>query len=257
MFDGLSEGRVMLSAPSGTGSRETPEPLGSRAFERIAAMLRMSGMTARDENSDRWGLVAEGAVFGDDFIFAERRELPALFGYDFFVKAGIAYQMMNFTRNNMFCGSCGGGMRDHDAERARECPSCGNLVYPTMSPAIIVAVTKDDMLLMGHGAKFPAGRYSVLAGFVEPGETFEEAVHREICEEAGIEVENVRYFGSQPWPFPNSMMIAFKADWKSGEPRADEDELTDVKWFSRGGLPDMPHSVSISRRLIDDWFYSK
>jgi NAD+ diphosphatase len=110
---------------------------------------------------------------------------------------------------------------------------------------------------MGHGVNFPPGRYSVLAGFVEPGETLEQAVEREIFEESRVLVKNVRYFGSQPWPFPNSMMIGFRADWASGAPTPGDDELTDVRWFRRGEVPDMPPSVSISRRLIDDWLLRK
>ena len=144
-------------------------------------------------------------------------------------------------------------MRDHDHDRARFCPSCGNVVYPALSSAVIVAVEKEGRILLGHNVNFPAGRYSVLAGFVDPGETLEEAIRREIFEECGISVKNIRYFGSQPWPFPNSMMFGFNADWESGEPKADGDELSEVRWFSPGELPDIPPSISISRRLIDDW----
>jgi NAD+ diphosphatase len=109
------------------------------------------------------------------------------------------------------------------------------------------------MLLMGHNAKFPAGRYSVLAGFVELGESLEDAVGREIYEESRVRVRNVRYFGSQPWPFPSSMMFGFQADWESGEPTPGDGELTDVRWFARDRLPNLPPGVSIARRLIEDW----
>jgi NAD+ diphosphatase len=106
---------------------------------------------------------------------------------------------------------------------------------------------------MGHNANFPSNRYSVLAGFAEPGETLEDAIEREIYEEARVSVKNIRYFGSQPWPFPNSMMFAFRADWESGEPSPGDGELTDVRWFSRDELPDLPPSHSIARRMIEDW----
>ena len=106
---------------------------------------------------------------------------------------------------------------------------------------------------MGHNASFPEGRYSVLAGFVEPGETVEQAVEREVYEESGIRVKNIRYAGSQPWPFPSSMMLGFRADWESGEPVPDGTEITDVRWFSPYDLPDLPPRISISRRLIDGW----
>ena len=252
VFDPSPEGRVFLRADDVRG---TPAALDQAAFGRLGDAFRLQGLVAHDESSDRWALF-DGPPGGDapeGFVALSRRELPAIFGYDLFVRAGVAFQMMNLARSNQFCGVCGAEMQDHKVDRARECPACGQVVYPVMSPAIIVAVTKEDRLLMGHGVNFPSGRYSVLAGFVEPGETFEEAVHREIFEESQVRVRNVRYFGSQPWPFPNSMMIGFKADWESGDPRADGAELTDVKWFARNELPKIPPSVSISRMLIDDW----
>jgi NAD+ diphosphatase len=161
--------------------------------------------------------------------------------------------MMNLSVKNKFCGACGNLMADHKTDRARVCPSCGNTVYPALSDAIIVAVEKNGYLLMGHNVNFPVGRYSVLAGFVDPGETLEEAVTREILEESGVAVKNIRYFGSQSWPFPNSMMFGFNAEWESGEPTADGGELSDVRWFAPDELPDLPPSISISRQLIDDW----
>ena len=144
-------------------------------------------------------------------------------------------------------------MRDHDRDLARYCQNCGNTVYPALSSAVIVAVEREARILLGHNVNFPAGRYSLLAGFVEPGETLEDAIRREILEEAGVTVKNIRYFGSQPWPFPNSMMLGFNAEWESGEPRPDGWELSDVRWFSADGLPDIPPPISISRQLIDDW----
>ena len=247
VFDPSSEGRVLLRAA------EPPEPLGEAEFERLKGASRLHGLISHDEAADAWALLDDKANDLAGYVAVSRRELPALFGYGFFIRAGVAFQMMSLARGNRFCGACGAEMRDHCVDRARECPVCGNMVYPVMSPAIIVAVTKEDRLLMGHGANFPAGRYSVLAGFVEPGETFEEAVSREIYEESRVKVKNIRYFGSQPWPFPNSIMIGFKADWESGDPTADGVELTDVRWFGRNELPEIPPSVSISRKLIDDW----
>lgn len=144
-------------------------------------------------------------------------------------------------------------MKEHEKDRAMVCPSCGHVVYPSLSPAVIMSVEKDGKLLMGHGASFPPGRYSVLAGFVEPGETLEEAVCREVYEESRIRVKNVRYFASQPWPFPNSFMLAFQTDWESGEPVADNEEMLSVRWFTPDDLPDIPPGVSVSRKLIDDW----
>jgi NAD+ diphosphatase len=160
---------------------------------------------------------------------------------------------MNLHVNNTFCGKCGALMRDHVRDLARECPECGRLIFPSSSPAVIVAVEKDGMLLLGHNSSFPVNRYSVLAGFVEPGETIEQTVEREVYEESRIRVKNIRYFGSQPWPFPASLMLGFRADWKSGEPEPDGEEMTGVRWFTPDDLPDLPPGISISRRLIEDW----
>jgi NAD+ diphosphatase len=176
---------------------------------------------------------------------------------DIFRRSGAAFQMMSLYRRNIYCGICGARMTDHETDNARVCPECGNIVYPSLSPAVIVAVEKDGMLLMGHNANFPPGRYSVLAGFVEPGETLEETIFREVYEESRVRVKNITYFGSQPWPFPNSMMFGFKAEWESGEPVPHDGELTDVRWFSPDGLPDLPPPLSISRALINDWLLRK
>jgi ADP-ribose pyrophosphatase YjhB (NUDIX family) len=136
------------------------------------------------------------------------------------------------------------------------CPKCGHISYPRLSPAVIVAVTKGDRLLLGRNKNFVSGLYSVLAGFVEEGETLEECVKREIREETGIEVKNIKYFGSQSWPFPNSFMLAFTAEHESSEIQVDENEITDARWFSVEEIPNIPGKLSISRKLID-WFLEK
>jgi NAD+ diphosphatase len=252
VFDRSPEGRLLLIA----GDR--PKKLECADLDRLGGLICLRGSTNMPRaDGDRWALLSDASGIPDGYALSARRDLPALFGDDYFIRSGVAYQMMNLTRRNKYCGVCGKPMTDHAAERARHCPSCGNFVYPSLSPAVIVAVERDDMLLMGHGVNFPPGRYSVLAGFVDPGETLEQAVEREIFEESRVRVKNIRYFGNQPWPFPNSMMLGFKADWASGDPTPGDDELTDVRWFRRDEVPDMPPSVSISRRLIDDWLLRK
>lgn len=205
------------------------------------------------EDGDVWAELCPGAELSEGFESISRRSLPGILGYGCFVRAGTAFQLAHWSRTNRFCGACGKPMRADGAARAMVCPACGQTSFPALSPAVIVAVEKEGNLLLGHNAGFPPGRYSVLAGFVEPGESLEEAVCREVYEESGVNVRDVRYFGSQPWPFPNSLMVGFRAEWESGEPKPDGTELTDVGWFSPDTLPDIPPSVSISRRLIDDW----
>jgi NAD+ diphosphatase len=249
IFDRTSEGRVLLL--------EGTSPILADELANFKELLECYGLVSPFfGESDAWGLLAAGALIADGFVLASRRDLPALLGNDFFVRSGVAFQIMSLHANNKFCGRCGAPMRDHETERARICPDCGRIVFPALSPAMIVGVEKDGMLLMGHNANFPPDRYSVLAGFVEPGETIEQAVAREVYEESSVRIKNIRYFGSQPWPFPSSMMLGFRADWESGEPSPDGNEITDVRWFTPDDLPpSLPPRVSISRKLIDDWLH--
>jgi NAD+ diphosphatase len=174
-------------------------------------------------------------------------------GEDIFGIAGIAYQIVNWDRTHQYCGVCGTPTEDKTDERAKICPGCGMHHFPRLAPAVIVAVTKGDKLLLAHSGRFRGKFYSVLAGFVEPGETFEDCVAREIMEEVGIKVKDIRYFGNQPWPFPHSLMVGFTAEYDSGEITVDDVEIKDAKWFTADNLPLIPGKISIARQLID-WF---
>lgn len=174
---------------------------------------------------------------------------------ELFWVAGRANQLVAWEMSHHFCGRCGGPTRDKTDERAKTCPGCGLVNYPRLSPAVIMAVLKDDCILLARNNRFRAPMFSVLAGFVEPGETLEECVEREIREEVGITVKHIRYFGSQPWPFPDSLMIGFVAEYADGEIAVDGNEIAEAAWFSRNDLPPIPPSISIARRLID-WFVS-
>ncbi len=170
---------------------------------------------------------------------------------------GRALQILDWDRTSLYCGRCGVFNEVQPHERAKKCPACGLVTYPRISPAVIMRVTRQGLngreILLARGARHPAGFYSVLAGFVEPGETLETAVHREIREEVGLEVQNVTYFGSQPWPFPNSLMIAYTAEYASGDITPEAGEIEDARWFTADNLPGIPPAMSISRRLIDDF----
>lgn len=169
-----------------------------------------------------------------------------------FALAGRAFQVIDWDRTHLFCGRCGTPTALRTAERSRECPACGLVVYPRIAPAVMALVKRDpDEVLLARSHRFPPGMYSALAGFVEPGETLEQCLEREVEEEVGIKVDNVRYFASQPWPFPHSLMIAFVADWAEGEIRIDPVEIEAAQWFTIAGLPQLPQPISIARRLID------
>ncbi|MHA1978878.1 MAG: NAD(+) diphosphatase, partial [Candidatus Hodarchaeales archaeon] len=167
--------------------------------------------------------------------------------------AGRALQLVNWDRSSQYCGECGAHTEVHLKERAKQCSRCQHLNYPRISPAIIVGVMKEKRILLANGARFPSNLYSVLAGFVEPGETLEECVKREIKEEVGIEITNIRYFGSQAWPFPDSLMIGFLADYSKGEIKIDQTEIREAQWFTKNDLPPIPGKISIARKIID-WF---
>ena len=156
---------------------------------------------------------------------------------------------------NRFCGKCGAAMRRHENpdEPAYVCPTCGYMAYPKISPAVIVLVTKDDQVLLQRNSHYKSANWSLVAGFVDPGENLEEAVRREVREESSIEVTDIRYVRSQTWPFPSNIMIGFRAEYASGELPPDGEEVLASQWFGRGNLPAIPRKGSIARALLDDW----
>jgi NAD+ diphosphatase len=199
---------------------------------------------------------APGVSAPEGMVFHRLRRLFGHLDEELFWLAGYANQIMDWDQTHRFCGRCGAPTEDKTDERAKICNKCGLVNYPRISPAIIVAVTRDHSILLARAHRFAVHMYSVIAGFVEPGETLEDCVRREVLEEVGIVVENIRYFGSQPWPFPNSLMVAFTADYGRGEIRIDENEIVDAGWFTAHNLPRIPDKVSIARQLID-WFVEK
>ena len=185
------------------------------------------------------------------FEFSGLRELFGRLDETSMAMAGRAVQIVAWARTHQYCGQCGTLAQPRPSERALACPSCGLLSFPRLSPAIIVRIERGNQLLLAHNHRFPKGRYSIIAGFVEPGETLEEAVEREVEEEVGIQIRDIEYFASQPWPFPNSLMLGFTAKYAGGEICLNDGELSHADWFSADNLPDLPPSISISRHLID------
>ena len=179
------------------------------------------------------------------------REIFGMVGDDIFSLAAHAVQIVNWDRMHQYCGRCGTPTGYGLEERAKICGNCGAVYYPRISPAIIVAVKRANQLLLLRNKTHKHDFYSVLAGFVEPGESLEECLIREVREEVGIEVKNIRYFASQSWPFPNTLMVGFTADYRSGELNPDGVEIDDAGWFSPENFPKLPGSISIARKLID------
>ena len=189
----------------------------------------------------------------ENYDFKDLRYLFDFLDVDMYFLAGKAKQIVDWDRTHRFCGQCGSKTNQMEDERAKICPECGFMSYPRISPAIIVGVIRDGKLLMAHSTHYKNSFYSIIAGFLEAGETLEDCVQRELMEEVGIKVKNIRYFGNQPWPFPNTLMVGFLADYDSGEINVDGIEIDDAGWYSSDEIPLIPSKISIARRIID-WF---
>lgn len=185
--------------------------------------------------------------------FIPLRSLFDLIDMDLFLLAGKAFQIVLWDQSHQFCGRCGSPTEQPPDERAKKCPKCGLIRYPQICPAVITAVLKDNKILLAHAKAFKNNMFSLISGFVEPGETLEECVQRELMEEVGIKVKNIKYFGSQPWPYPNSLMVGFTSEYESGEITVDGVEIEKADWFELDNLPELPSQVSIARKIID-WY---
>ena len=195
--------------------------------------------------------VAAEAEALEGFAFVGLREAFGLLGEIEWNVAGRAAQLLEWDRSHRHCGACGAETEPLDEERARRCPRCWLTAFPRLSPAVIVAIERGDEILLARGPRFAPGRYALVAGFVEAGESLEDAVAREVREEVGIAVDEITYVASQPWPFPHSLMVGFLARHAGGEIRVDDDEIEDARWFRVDALPGIPQRLSIARRLID------
>jgi NAD+ diphosphatase len=242
---------------------------------RAAVLLELSEIPAEHRNSDSLILLGrfggapmfayeiEGAECGavpESARFEELRTVAALMPADQAGLLGYARAMIHWRRMHRHCGRCGAETLPARAGHALVCtnPTCRHEQFPRIDPAIIVLVTDGPRVLLGRQAAWPPGRYSTIAGFVEPGESLEDAVAREVAEETGVRVGEVAYHSSQPWPFPSSLMLGFTAWATTDEVTLEDEELEDARWFTRadieGGTPKLPPPVSISFRLIEHWF---
>lgn len=208
-----------------------------------------------------WGI---DVPHGEDPAYGAETDLRALFGRvsdTEWAVAGRAVQLVEWARTHRFCGRCGEPTQMAENERAFRCPSCSLLAFPRLAPAIITLVTRgegdDQQALLARGANFPVPMFSCLAGFVEPGENLEQAVAREVEEEVGVIVDSIEYVASQPWPFPHSLMLGFRARWVSGDIVCDAAEIAEAHWYSRDDVPMIPPAISIARKLIDEWLIGR
>ena len=245
------EGRIALGV-----DREPPLLSSAEAEDRLAIRSSDAHYLGSWDGTDCYAAELDPATpppAGVELVAL--RERIAAHDDELFRIASQASQLVTWASSHRFCGRCGARNERSPGERAMKCPTCGLLQFPRVSPAVIVAVLRGDEILLARARRFAPGMYSVLAGFVEAGETLEECVHREIREETSVEVQDLRYFGSQSWPFPHSLMVAFIARYRSGSITIDRRELADAAWFRRDDLPDLPLKASIARRMIE-WYRS-
>ncbi len=235
--------------------RETDQDrISTRSPEQLGLVTVFSQFLGRYGNIDCYVVeVEEEAVSPEATGFMGLRVLFGMVDNDLFTLAGRAVQILHWHKEHQFCGKCGHAMKNRDTELAKICPNCGFVSFPRLSPAVIMSIVREDRILLARAPRFPAGMYSTLAGFVEPGETLEEAVKREVREEVNVQIGNIRYVASQPWPFPHSIMIGFTAEYVDGEIVIDNQEIEDAGWFSVADLPALPSKITIARLLIDNF----
>jgi NAD+ diphosphatase len=237
------DGQLLLPATEAGELRpQTP-----RAFDELARSRHYLG---RLDALDCWAYVLPEAPPGWRMLGlrAAMMQFPApLMGL-----ASRAAQVLEWDRTHRFCGVCGTPTEPQLHERSRKCPACGHAAYPRLSPAMMALVWRDGQLLLARAPHFAPGMFSALAGFVESGESLEDCVHREVAEEVGVRIQKLRYYGSQSWPFPHSLMVAFTAQWAGGEIVRQQDEIEAADWFDIDALPQIPPRFSISGHLIRD-----
>jgi NAD+ diphosphatase len=237
------------------------EPRGGFALPTETDLRALGVLTEDAHLFGRWGdndVFALSMPSGDDSLaegwsMLGLRGLVEAFDEPTFAIAGHATHVLDWATTSRFCGRCGAATVPSERERCMVCPECSLTIYPRIAPAVIVLVRKGELALLARNARFPLPFFSTIAGFSNIGETLEETVRREVLEEVGVRVGSTRYFGSQPWPFPNSLMLAFMAAWDSGEIKVDQDEIAEANWFSADALPMIPPRISIARHLIDAW----
>jgi NAD+ diphosphatase len=248
---GFVDGKLML--PDGEGAGLVPQPLD--VFEPLAGNRHYLGAL---DGMHCWAMALTVAPTG--WRTVPLRAAMMQFSEPLMSLAGRAAQVLEWDRAHRFCGVCGTPTELHAQDRARTCPACGHVAYPRISPAMMALVWRQNggengrekELLLARAPHFTAGMYSALAGFVEPGESLEDCVLREVAEEVGVQVANLRYYGSQSWPFPHSLMVAYTAEWIGGEIVRQESEIEAAGWFSIDALPNIPPRFSISGHLIRD-----
>jgi len=240
---------ILAPARTGSGAAIPSLDCGGASLPAPAERLELAGGLAAE-------LYAAGVEAPEGWAWTPVRSFITALPEPDWARAARALAYLNWRASTRFCGRCGSPNGDKVDELARLCPRCGALSFPRISPAVLAVVRRGDRLLLARNALNKTGTWSILAGFVEPGETFEACVAREVMEEVRVTVAPGAYLGSQPWPFPDQLMVGFAAEWSSGELRPDGVEIAEAGWFGPSDHPPLPGPGSLSRRLIDAFFAS-
>lgn len=243
------DGDILLSKGK-EGNREVPE--GEECPVELSERDRIHSITPFPDGSEvkAVNLAERKEMAGFEYIGL--RESFQHLDFPIYQKAGKCEEIMYWDKQTRYCGVCGSPLSWH-TDISKKCPACGKEIWPLLATAIIVLIHKGDEVLLVRGKNFRKKFFGLVAGFVETGETLEEAVHREVFEEIGITISNIRYFGSQPWPYPCGLMVGFEADYVAGDIKIQEEELLCAEWFTKDNLPTLPDKLSIARKLIDHW----
>jgi len=223
-------------------------PTSTKAWTQLLTISPMA-----DGTEVRAYAIDEPVAENEQYLMCPLRQSYYKLPYELYLKAGKCAELIYWDYNTHYCGVCGGPMKFH-TDISKRCEHCGKEVWPQLATAVIVLIHRGpDEVFLARGRNFRGNFYGLIAGFVETGETLEEAVRREVKEETGLTIKNLRYFGSQPWPYPSGLMVGFNADYDSGVPHLQKEELSKGDWFRRDALPQLPEKLSIARHLIDNW----
>ena len=245
----FNKGDIMLQK---RGDGTYTIPCGDEAPVAIGADTHVLDISPMDDGTAVKALRTTPTVDGAKFEMCGLRQSFYKLSRPLYLKAGKCNELLYWDANTRYCGVCGTPMQ-MDTDISKRCPNCGKTVWPQLATAIIVLISRGDDLLLVHAKNFKTDFYGCIAGFVETGESLEEAVNREVMEETSLTIKNLRYFKSQPWPYPCGLMVGFFAEYESGELKLQESELSRGNWFNKNALPTIPEKLSLARMLIDKW----
>ena len=243
LYFAFCQGDILLTADGRIP--EGQPPVEFQPWEKVTR-IENEGLTAHIYRLDR------PVTDRNDLKMMGLRQTFGLLSAEMYQLAGKCAELVYWDQNSRYCGCCGAPMKWH-TEISKHCTECGKELWPQLQTAIIVRVTRGEEVLLVHANNFRGNHYGLVAGFVETGESLEECVEREVWEETHLRVKNIRYFASQPWPYPAGLMVGFTAEYESGELQLQRSELGDGGWFRRDNMPEIPNRSSLARLLIDDW----